>query len=62
MAVKVVMPPYKEIWNKTIWPREWKRSISTLKKNDANEHVNDRIIALIVSQANEDMLVILQRR
>lgn len=61
MAVKVVMPPYKQVWNKTIWLGEWKKSISMPKKSDANEHVNDRIIVLI-SQANKVMLVILQRR
>ena len=62
-AVKVLHSTCQQIWKTQQWPQDWKRSvfIPILKKGNAKECSNYRIIALI-SYATKVMLKILQTR
>ena len=62
-AVKVLHSICQQIWKMQQWPQDWKRSAFSpiLKKGNAKECSNYRIIALI-SHASKLMLKILQAR
>ena len=62
-AVKVLHAICQQIWKTQQWPQDWKKSvfIPVPKKGNAKECSNYHTIALI-SQANKEMLKILQAR
>jgi len=62
-AVKVLHSICQQIWKTQQWPEQWKRSvfIPIPKKANVKECSNYRTMALI-SQANKEMLKILQAR
>ena len=62
-AIKVLHSKCQQIWKTQQWPQDWKKAvfIPILKKGNAKECSNNRIIALI-SHASKAMLKIFQAR